>query len=91
MKGALHPGQDRQVQFEDQDDGVYDRPTPQHYQRKTPPLPKAQEVANIQAGRSVIKRTTPIEMREGKNLFPVELFRETSVLPPIWQRLDQSP
>ena len=35
MKSALHPGQDRQVQFEDQDDGVYDRPTPQHYQRKT--------------------------------------------------------
>ena len=35
MKSALHPGQDRQVQFEDQDDGVYNRPTPQHYQRKT--------------------------------------------------------
>lgn len=47
MKGALHPGQDRQVQVEDQDDGVYDRPTPQYYQRKTPPFPKAQEVAEI--------------------------------------------
>ena len=28
MRGVLHPGQDRQVQFEDQDDGVYDRPLP---------------------------------------------------------------
>ena len=60
MKGALHPGQDRQVQFEDQNDGVYDRPTAQHYQRKTS---KAQEVAEIQFGRSLTKETIPIEMK----------------------------
>ena len=31
MRGALTPGQNRRVQFVDQDDGVHDQPTPQHY------------------------------------------------------------
>lgn len=31
MRGALHPGQDRQVQFGDQDDGVYDILESRHY------------------------------------------------------------
>ena len=28
MRGVLPPGQDKRVQFVDQDDGVYDQPTP---------------------------------------------------------------
>lgn len=47
MKGALPPGQDRRVQF-DEDDGVHDWPTPQHHQRKTPPPPRPQESQNNQ-------------------------------------------
>ena len=31
MRGELSLGQDKRVQFVDQDDGVYDRPTPQHH------------------------------------------------------------
>lgn len=32
MKIVLHPGQDRQVRFENQHGKVHDRPIPQHYQ-----------------------------------------------------------
>ena len=48
MRGALPLGQDKRVQFVDQDDGVYDQPTPQYYQRKTPPPPRPQEATKIQ-------------------------------------------
>ena len=31
IKNVLHPGQDRQVQFENKNNGVYNRSTLQHY------------------------------------------------------------
>ena len=41
MRDALPPGQDKQVQFETQDDGIYDRPQSQRHQQKTPPPPQS--------------------------------------------------
>lgn len=67
MRGALPPGQDKQVQFVDQDDGVYDQPIPQHYQRKTPPPPRPQEAAKTQDNQAVSKETIPIKMAEEKD------------------------
>ncbi|MCJ1349322.1 hypothetical protein MMC31_007558 [Peltigera leucophlebia] len=91
MRGALSPGQDRRVQFVDQDDGVHDQPTPQHYQKNIPPLSRPQEAAEIQDDRAVTKETIPIKMAEGKDRFQGGSFLETVVPLPMWQRLDQSP
>lgn len=41
MRDALPPGQDKQIQFETQDDGIYDRPQSQRHQQKTPPPPQS--------------------------------------------------
>ena len=85
MRGALPLGQDRQVQFVDQDDGVHDQPIPQYYQKNIPPLPRLQEAAKTQ------DETFPIKMAEGKDRFQVGSFLETPVPLPMWQRLDKSP
>ena len=60
MRGALPTGQDRRVQFDDQDDGVHDRPTPRHYQREIPPPSRPQEAAKTQDDLAVRKETIPI-------------------------------
>lgn len=93
MRGALHPGQDKQVQFESQDDGVYDRPPipSPHYQRKAPPPPKLQETTEMEVDRLLAKETIPIKMAEGKDRFQVGAFLDTPVTLPIWQLLDRSP
>ena len=91
MRGALDPGQERQVRFEDQNDGAYDRPTPQHYQQKTPPPPKPQEVIRVETDQSITKETIPIKMAEGKSRFQVDTFLDTQVTLSIWQLLDRSP
>lgn len=83
MRGALPPGQGKRVQFDDQDDGVHDRPTPQYHQRKTPSPPRPQ---GNQDDRAVI----PIKIAEGKERFQAGAFFETPVPLPMWQRLDQS-
>ena len=48
MSGALPPSQEKRVQFEEEDDGVYDIPEPRHYQKKTLPPTRPQEAAKIQ-------------------------------------------
>ena len=91
MGGVLHPGQEKQVQFENQDDKVHDRPTPRYYQRKTPPSLHPQEIAKMEADQLVAKETIPIRMAEGINRFQVGAFFDTPVTLPIWQLLVQSP
>lgn len=90
MSGVLTPSQDKRVQFEEEDDGVYDISEPGHSQKETP-LPRPQEAAKTKVDCSVPKDTIPIEMREGKNRFQVGSFLETPVPLPMWQCLDQSP
>ena len=91
MRGALNRGQEKQVQFENQDDKVHDRPTPRYYQRKTPPPSHPQEIAKMEADKLVAKETIPIRMAEGKNRFQVGEFLDTPVTLPMWQLLDWSP
>lgn len=69
IRGTLHLGQDKQVQFENQDDRVYDRPPFPHYQRKTPPSPKSQETTKIEGDQLAAKETIPIKILKGKNRF----------------------
>lgn len=40
LRGALYPGQDKHIQFEEQDDGAHDWLTSQHNQKRTPSLPR---------------------------------------------------
>ena len=82
MRGLLHPGQEKQVQFENQDDKVYDRPPLRYYQRKTPPSPHPQEFAKMD-DQLVAKETISIRMTEGKNRFQVGAFLVTPVTLPI--------
>ena len=91
MRGTLFPGQDKQVQFENQDDGVHERPAPRHYQRKTPPAPKSPEAVRNQDNRAVVKETISIKMAEGKDCFQVGEYLDSPVTLPMWQLLDQSP
>ncbi len=67
IRGAFHPGQEKQVQFENQDDKVHDRLSPRYYQRKTSPLPHPQEIAKMEADQLVAKETIPIRIAEDKN------------------------
>ncbi len=67
MRGTLHLGKDKQIQFENQDDKVLERPTSRYYQRKTSLLPYLQEIAKIEADQLVAKVTILIRMAEGKN------------------------
>ncbi len=91
MRGVLHPGKEKLVQFENQDDKVHDRPNPQYYQRKTLSPPHPQEIDQMEADQLVAKETIPIRMAEGKNRFQVDAFFDTPVTLPMWQLLDQSP
>ena len=91
MSGALPPSQEKRVQFEEEDDGVYDIPEPRHYQKETLPPTRPQEAAKNQDNWSATKETIPIKMAEGKEHFQVGSFLETPVTLPIWQRLDLSP
>ena len=91
MRGVLYPGKEKQVQFENQDDKVHDRPTPQYYQRKTPPPTHPKEIAKMEADQLVAKETIPIRMAEDKNRFQVGAFLDTPVTLPMWQLLDRSP
>ena len=91
MRGELHPGQEKQVQFENQDDKVHGRPTIRYYQRKIPPPPHPQEIAQMEADQLVAKETTRIRMAEGKNRFQVGAFLAIAVTLQIWQLLDRSP
>ncbi len=91
IRCALHPGKEKQVQFENQDDKVHNRPTTRYYQQKTPPPPYLQEIAKIQADQLVAKETIPIRMAEGKNRFQVGEFLDTPITLLMWQLLDRSP
>lgn len=91
MRGALPPGQDKQVRFETQDDGVYDRLQSQRYQQKTALPPKSPETTTIKSDWLVPKETIPIKMAEGKDRFQVGAFLDTPVTLPMWQLLDRSP
>ncbi len=91
MRGVLHPGWEKQVQFENQDDKVYDKPTSRYSQRKTPPPPHPQEIAKMEADQLVAKETIPIRMAKGKNRFQIGAFLGTPVTLSMWQLLDRSP
>lgn len=49
MRSALFPAQDKHIQFETQDDGVYNQPQSPYYQQKIPLLPKSLETTNIES------------------------------------------
>lgn len=72
MSGALPPSQDKRVQFEKENDEVYDISEPRHYQKETT-LPRLQEADKVQDNWSVI----PIKMVKGKNSFQARLFLKT--------------
>ena len=91
MRGALLPGQDKQVQFKAQDGRVYDRPQSQRYQQKTPPPLKSPEIIKIKGNQLVFKETIPIKIAEGKDQFQVGAFLDISITLPICQLLDRSP
>ncbi len=91
MRGELHPGKEKQVQFENQDDKVHDRPTSRYYQRKTPTPLHPQEIAKMKADQLVAKENIPIRMAEGKNRFQVGAFLDTLITLPMLQLLDWSP
>lgn len=91
MRGVLHLSQDKQVRFEDKDDGVYDQSAPRYHQRKTPPPPQPQEISKIEVDGSVTKETIMIKIAEGKDRFQVGAFLNTPVNLPMWQLLDRSP
>lgn len=79
MRGVLPFGEDKQVQFVNQDDEVYDQPTIRYYQRKIPLLPKPSAATHTQDGQVVTKKTIPITMAEGKDQFQVGKFFDTPV------------
>ena len=81
MRGALNFGQDKQVQFEDQDDGVDDWLTPRHYHH----LPQG---AKTQDDWAVKKEPIPIKMAEGKDGFQVGAFFDIPVTLLRWQFLE---
>ncbi len=88
MRGALYFANGKQVQCENHDDKVHDRPTLRYYQQKTPLPPHPQKIAKIEADQLVAKETILIRMAEGQNRFQVGAFLDTLVTLPIWQLLD---
>lgn len=87
MRGALPPGQDKQVQFNHQDNGVHDQPVPRHYQRKISPPSRHQKTAKSRDNQAVAKEKIPIKMAEGKNRFYIAFFDTPGTLP-VSQLLD---
>ena len=84
MRAVLLSGQGKDVRFVNQHDRVHDQPTPRHYQQKTPPPPRPQEIIKTQGNPIVSKETIPIKMVERKDWFQVDAFLDTPIILPMW-------
>lgn len=76
MRAVLLSGQGKDVRFVNQHDRVHDQPTPRHYQQKTPPPPRPQEIklSKPKVIRLFLRKPFPLKWLKEKIGFKLTLF-----------------